>query len=117
MDAVREDREHRNKPMNTQKTETGDTCSKFFDIRDVAEVKALTGIEMRGDDGQPFCCGKRMQVKGGIMGPDYAKCHVCGQEIGNAASPHINGGCIATEEFMKSRKTWVRLSPPNNQAP
>src|SRR5690606_40063074 len=108
--------------MNTQKTETGDccppsSCSEFFDIRDIEEVKARTGIEMRGDDGQPFCCGKRMQVTGEIIGPDYAKCHVCGQEIGNAASPHINGGYIPTEEFEKSGKTWVHLSPPNVQAP
>src|SRR5690606_33860930 len=54
--------------MNTQKTETGDccppsTCSEFFDISDIEEVKARTGIEMRGDVGQPFCCGKCMMVK------------------------------------------------------
>lgn len=56
-----------------------------------------------------------MQVKGGLIGPDYAKCHTCGQEIGNAASPHINGGYIPDEAFLNSGKTWVRLSLPNDQ--
>lgn len=87
--------------------------SEFFDIRNIEDVKTRTGIELRGDDGQPYCCDQRMQVKGGIIGPDYAKCHVCGQEIGNAASPHINGGCIPTAEFLQSGKTWVRLSSTN----
>ena len=88
-------------------------CSEFIDIRDIAEVRRRTGIELRGDDGKPYCCGQRMQVKSGVMGPDYAKCHACGQAIGNAASPHINGGYIPTDEFVKSGKTWVRLSYPN----
>jgi len=85
----------------------------FFDIRDIADVKARTGIDLRGVDGEPYCCEQRMQVKSGIIGPDYAKCHTCGQEIGNAASPHINSG--PTEEFEKSGKTWVRLSSPNTK--
>ena len=104
--------------MNTPKTPTGGCCppppcSEFFDIRNIEDVKTRTGIELRGDDGQPYCCDQRTQVKGGIIGPDYAKCHVCGQEIGNAASPHINGGHIPADEFLESGKTWVRLSSPN----
>lgn len=107
--------ESRQKSMNTQKQTDGISPSEFFDIRDIDDVKARTGIELCGDDGQPYCCGQRMQIKGGIIGPDYAKCHVCGQEIGDAASPHINGGYIPTKEFLESGKTWVRLSSPNAQ--
>lgn len=83
----------------------------FFNIRDVDEVKRLTGIELRGDDGQPYCCGQRMNVKGGIMGPDYARCKVCGQEIGNYRSPHISGSLLGDAWFDDPKKTWAQIQP------
>jgi len=67
------------------------------------------GIELKGDDGQPYHCGKRMVVKGGIIGPDYAKCE-CGLVIGNVLSPHISGG-IPNEAWIRKHgdATWARL--------
>lgn len=67
------------------------------------------GIELKGDNGQPYHCGKRMVVKGGIFGPDYAECE-CGLVIGNVLSPHISGG-IPNEDWIRKHgnATWARL--------
>jgi len=86
------------------------------DLRTIRELCAEIGIELRGEDGQPFCCDQRMRVSGGIIGPDHARCEVCGKEIGNLASPHVNGGRVPTDEFLKSEKTWARLDCPEQSA-
>jgi len=81
------------------------------EMKSVVDLCGELEIELRGDDGQPFCCGERMQTKAGLIGTDYAKCHVCGKAIGNAGSPHINGGYVLPEEWFAEHgnKTWVRL--------
>ena len=87
-------------------------CISLFDVTDLCQRE---GIELRGDDGQPFCCGERMSVRSGILGPDYAECRKCGKAIGNAASPHINGGRISFDEWVKKQgdKTWCVLRDAN----
>ena len=70
---------------------------------DVASICERAGVELRtvdGEEGIPFCCGQRMQVKAGIMGPDYARCNECRLEVENLASPHINGGIVLNEEII-----------------
>ena len=71
---------------------------EFGDVRTVAE---RAGIELRGEEGIPFHCGERMQVKEGVMGPDYARCSPCGLTMLNAASPHVNGGVVWNEQVME----------------
>ena len=66
---------------------------KYSDVRTIAE---RAGVAL-DEEGHPYCCGVRMQTKGGLMGPDYAKCHSCGTAIWNAASPHVNGGLVFSE--------------------
>lgn len=85
------------------------------DLRTIRDLCAEQGIELKDEDGQPFCCEQRMTVSGGILGPDHAECEMCGKTIGNVASPHINGGHIATDEFVKSGKTWARLDEPKKE--
>ena len=77
----------------------------------VKEICRLNNIELKEPDGQPYCCGQRMDVRSGIAGPDYAKCEVCGKTIGNLASPHINGGFIPSDQFFKENPngTWARI--------
>ena len=77
----------------------------------VSELCQQIGIELRGADGQPYCCGQRMTVKSGIIGTDFAECQICKKAIGNMASPHINGGGIPTDEWLNKQgdRTWVRL--------
>ncbi len=96
--------------MNSETTPTG-TPVDVVVMRTVTDLCAELGIELRGDDGQPFHCGERMRVKSGLMGPDYAECK-CGLRIGNAASPHINGGCILDDKWCEEHgdRTWVKLS-------
>ena len=79
-------------------------------MRTVTDLCAELGIDLRGEDGQPWHCGERMRVKSGLMGPDYAECK-CGLIIGNAASPHISGG-IPSEDWCNEHgnRTWVKLS-------
>lgn len=75
---------------------------QYGDVRTIAE---RAGIELRtvdGEEGIPFCCGQRMQVKGGIWGPDHARCGSCRQEIMNLASPHINGGYVLSEAVLEA---------------
>ena len=59
------------------------------------------GIELKDEDGKPFHCGELMPTKGGLFGPDYAKCNTCGLMMANMASPHINGGVIFSEEVYE----------------
>lgn len=89
-------------------------------MNDKSELSSITdlcrreGIELRGDDGQPYCCGARMNVRGGILGPDYAECLRCGKAIGNMASPHVNGRGLPVDEWLETRgrETWARLDAP-----
>ena len=78
---------------------------------DVEKAAKAAGVELRGEDGQPYCCGKRMQVKTGMVGPDYCKCHQCGTELCNMFSPHINGGYVMSDEWIAKhgKNTWVAL--------
>ena len=85
--------------------------------RDQQELKSVVvlcfdeGIELRGEEGHPFCCGERMRTKSGIMGTDYAKCLKCGKAIGNMASPYINGIGFPKRKWLEEHKqyTWLRL--------
>lgn len=78
----------------------------FMSIRELCEAEE---IDLRGEDGQPYCCDERMHVKSGICGPDFARCRQCGKEIRNFVSPHVNGGYLVTEEFAESGRTWARV--------
>ena len=83
-----------------------------MELFDVTTLCKMHNIDLRGNDGQPYCCGERMKVKSGLLGPGYARCLKCGKTIGNVASPHINGGVIVTEKFFEENPngaTWVRL--------
>ncbi len=74
----------------------------------LAAVKAV-GIELQGEDWQPYCCGERMQVNAGLIGTDYLKCHQCKTELRNMASPHVNGGCLVGGDWLEEHgmDTWV----------
>jgi len=79
-------------------------------MRTVTECCKENGIELRGDDGQPYHCGERMSVRSGIIGPDYATCK-CGLAIGNLASPHVSGAIMSKAWFEEHRdRTWVKVS-------
>ena len=80
----------------------------YFDLQTLCK---LHNIELRGDDGQPYCCGERMNVKGGLIGPDYAECLKCKKTIGDITSPHINGGLILPDKVYKDHLdgAWVCL--------
>ena len=94
--------------MNEPKPSTPIVSSALLGV---SELCQQIGIELRGTDGQPYCCGQRMTVKSGIIGTDFAECQICKKAIGNMASPHINGGGIPTDEWLKKQgeQTWARL--------
>ena len=86
---------------------------KFGDVRTIANT---AGIELRtveNEEGIPYHCGERMQVKGGVIGPDYTRCGLCELAIGNMLSPHINGGVILKEEITEKfgDSLWTVLKP------
>lgn len=83
--------------MSSQVTFPYKNKDDFGDVRTICE---RAGIDLRGEDGQPFHCEQRMQTKEGIMGPDYAKCRGCDLEILNLVSPHVNGGYILTDDVL-----------------
>lgn len=66
--------------------------SEQLGTTDVRTAAAQIGVDLRGEDGQPFHCEQRMTVKGGIVGTDYAKCETCGALLLRMDSPHVNGG-------------------------
>lgn len=70
------------------------------------------GVELRGEDGQPYCCGERMHVKGGIFGVDYAHCETCRNLLYRIDSPHTNGGLVFTEEEYAALgdEVWIALN-------
>ncbi len=83
--------------------------------REQAETMTATdaaisiGVDLRGDDGQPYCCGRRMHVKSGILGVDYAKCLSCGNLLYRIDSPHTNGGYVLREDVIEGLgdRVWV----------
>ena len=75
---------------------------EYGDVRTVAK---MTGIELRDEEdkeGIPYHSEEKMQVKRGIIGPDYARCNTCELVIYNMLSPHINGGLIFKEEVIQA---------------
>ena len=72
---------------------------------DVPTITNIAGIELRDENGKeriPYHCNEKMQVKRGIIGPDYARCNTCELVICNMLSPHINGGMILKEEVIRT---------------
>lgn len=83
---------------------------------DVRTAAAGIGVELRGDEGQPYHCGARMTVRSGIFGADYAKCEVCMSTMLRIDSPHTNGGQIfSTDDYATlGDDVWiVRDSAPS----
>ena len=76
------------------------------------DAAASVGVELRGEDGQPFHCGTRMEVRGGIVGADYVRC-ACGVLLTRVDSPHTNGGFVLTDEAMAElgERCWVADGP------
>jgi hypothetical protein len=66
----------------------------------------VANIEKRGD--HAYHCGEKMDVRSGLLGPDFAACHKCGIRLLNMASPHINGGRMpdGDNEQVKAGRTW-----------
>lgn len=85
---------------------------EYGDVRTICERVGIELREVDGEEGIPFCCGQRMRVKGGVMGPDYADCGVCRQQIYNSASPHINGGYVLSEEIMAAHGDFMWTARP-----
>ena len=84
-------------------------CKGATDVRSAA---ASAGIELCGDDGQPFHCGQRMMTRAGIAGTDYCRCEICGVRLEDVLSPHINSGHVyrlSDEELARPQelKTWI----------
>jgi hypothetical protein len=84
------------------------------------DAAAVLGVELR-DEGvegyvQPYHCGQRMRVKKGIIGPDYARCEVCGAELRCMASPHVNGGVVVSPEWLDAQgdRLWVAMDRDGN---
>lgn len=81
--------------------------------KDVVSLCADLGIILpTSSERDPEHCGQEMQVKGGILGPDYVRCKVCGLTIGNVLSPHINGGRVFFDEAYEEKETWCVLEKP-----
>ena len=82
--------------------------SNYMTARDAA---AWLGVELRGSDGQPYCCGVRMSVKAGFFGTDYARCDSCGAKLANIASMHVNGGHRADMDHPEviAGRTWMAV--------
>lgn len=57
-------------------------------------------------DGNVMHCNEHMKVGYGIIGSDIAKCKVCGLEIVNMMSPHINGG-YWFDDIETNKKSWI----------
>jgi hypothetical protein len=47
-----------------------------------------------------------MQVGYGLVGSDIATCKICGLEIVNMMSPHINGGHVF-DDIETNKKSWI----------
>ena len=73
------------------------------------------GVELRGEEGHPFCCGERMHVKGGIFGVDYARCSTCENLLTRIDSPHTNGGYVFTAEEYDELGDEVWVAAPRKE--
>ncbi len=88
------------------------------ELADVRTICEAAGVELKGEDGQPFCCGERMYVGEGVLGPNYARCDKCGKEIRNLASPHVNGGYLMSDDWFAEHgdRTWMAFRPTRVEA-
>lgn len=79
---------------------------------EVRMAASSVGVMLRGEEGQPFHCDKRMEVRGGIAGVDYARCG-CGVALRRIDSPHTNGGVILTDAELEELgdRVWVASEP------
>ena len=57
------------------------------------------------DEGNAMHCNEHMQVGNGLIGTDIATCKVCGLQIVNMHSPHINGGHMF-DDIETNRTSW-----------
>jgi hypothetical protein len=96
-------------------------CGVAVPMYSIRQLARREGIELQGDDGQPYHCGERMRVGSGIAGPHYARCK-CGLEVGNLASPHIahtgSTAVLWNDGWFDAHKTrtWIRMSPMDRKA-
>lgn len=97
-------------------------CPFAIEHDNVATVAAKHGIELRGDDGQPYHHGQRMTVRSLLGAADYARCEVCELTIGDLLSPAVNGGYVFDDpifdghENLVGHATWALLTPATDRA-
>ena len=84
----------------------------------IKELCQQEGIELRGEELHPFHCGQHMTVGHGIIGPDSAECKVCGLEIVDLASPHINGAYRRGSALcgIEDEDLWINPEKPEEDA-
>lgn len=82
---------------------------------DIFSAARSIGVELRGEEGQPFCCGARMDVRSGIIGPDYSRCKICGNVLFRIDSPHTNGGVVLTQEVCERLDNRVWFATPGRE--
>lgn len=60
----------------------------------------------KDSDGNVKHCNEYMKVGYGIIGSDIATCKICGLQIVNMMSPHINGGHVF-DDIETNNRTWI----------
>ena len=95
-------------------SKTYETFSQYLedvDAKPVREAAAALGIDLLPPDGQPYHCGERCRVSGGIIGPDYVRCRKCGIGMVDLLSPHVNGGYVPDKKALEAYPygAWVPM--------
>ena len=80
------------------------------DVRTIAE---RAGVELRGEEGRPFCCRNRMQTKAGRMGTDYARCRKSGRVVCCMASPPMNEGIVWNKDIIELHGDSMSTTRPD----
>jgi len=97
-----------------------------FTVEDALH-KAFEKVWEDGEYLKAECCGKGIRYWSGLLGPDMAKCIICGNEIRWILSPHVspilidydkNCTSMPNEEFIKEigDKQWQVIIKNNSES-
>ena len=73
----------------------------LYTLEDIIKKYGITTDE----EGNAMHCNEHMRIGTGIIGTDIGTCKVCGLEIVNMHSPHINGGHIF-DDIETNKTSW-----------
>lgn len=83
-------------------SESVDSCISLSTLDELIDRFGIS----KDSDGNVKHCDEYMQIGYGLVGSDIATCKICGLQIVNMMSPHINGGYVF-DDIETNNRSWL----------